>query len=322
MKKHAARILLFLLLCACLSSCKRTNPQTPITVNGTPLNGEIFSYFLYEAYGDPAAADKSARVDDATRDCIRYLAINTAFASRQLRLSPGERVKVSEETNALWRIFGAKWEAAGISKETIYKLRTSHAYGEKLRTALFDVNGEKPIGDEAIWAYYTENYLAVRYLEGVPPAGEGGVQAAGEKLNAAFARMNAAAEEIGNGATISDVYRDLREAPEVTVKQSPRIAVFANGDPAYPQEFYAACVGIEEGRAAAFVAGNSVYLAQREPLESEPTWYLAKRAECFKAVSEPYWQNELNALCGLYSAVRHAAAVERCCETVAAARSA
>lgn len=322
MRKIPALTAVLALFCV-LASCTKTNTDVPITVNSTPINEEIFCYYLNEAFADPTYPDKSARVDYATRACIRYVAVNTAFLSRGLALSAARRAKVSEETNALWRIFGEYYERIGVSKQTLYKLRTSMAFTEGLRTALFDTGGATPIAESALQAYFASNYYAVRYLTGYlyyTDVQGRSVRFSEEQISAILNRFNDAAGQVNAGAALEVIYAALSAYGDQDIRQNLTTEIVKIWDPVLPQNFYIAASQIPEGRAAACVLENAVYLVQRVPIAQELSWFRDNRDACLRAVSDPSLQNEINALCGAYSSVRRSVAVNRCYDTVAAGR--
>lgn len=324
MKKIAALAAALALLLCCFSGCAKTDADAPVTVNSTPIGEALFCYYLDEAFADPAYPDKAARVDYATKACIRYVAVNTAFLSRGLSLSAARRAEVSEETNALWRIFGAHYEKVGVSKETLYKLRTSMAYTEGLRAALFDTGGSMPVAESALQAYFASNYFAVRYLVGYLYSTEASgrtVRFSDEQISAILGRFNTAAGQVNAGAGMEIVYATLTAYGDQDIRQNLTTEVVKNGDPSLPQNFYVAVAKIAEGRTAVCVLDNAVYLIQRVPIGQDLSWFRDHRAACLKAVSEPSLQNEINTLCSAYTSVRRSAAVNRCYETVANGRA-
>ena len=122
MKKTIALLLAFAAVLFAFSACSNGEaPQYPLTVNGTPLEEEIFRYYLDIAFADASLSGKEARVNYATEQCIRYVAVNSAFAVRALALSPAEKAKTAERANALWNAFGAHYKNIGVSKQTFMK---------------------------------------------------------------------------------------------------------------------------------------------------------------------------------------------------------
>ena len=163
MKKTALALVLILLLSLC--SCT-TAQNYPITVNGTGINEEIFRYFLDTAISDNPEADRDEIIEIVTEKCIRYVALNTTFELHSLSLTPAEEYAVSEKVNALWDVFGAYYQNAGVSKETFLKIHLNEAYTEKLRLFYFDTDGATPFPEEDLKAYFSENYVAFKLIKG------------------------------------------------------------------------------------------------------------------------------------------------------------
>lgn len=319
MKKTVAVVLAFLLPVLCLASCRSAGADVPITVNSTPIEEALFCYYLDEAFGDPAYPDKNARVDYATQQCIRYVAVNTAFLSRGLSLTAAQRAAVSEETNALWRIFGAHYEKVGVTKEALFKLRTSMAYTEGLRTALFDLGGTMPVAESALQAYFATNFYAVRYIQGYLYTADGygnPVNYTEAQLNEILRRFSDAAAQVNAGVSMEAAYAALSAYGDQDLTQHLTTQIVENGDPEFTREFYTAVAGIGDGKAAVCVSGRYVYLIQRYATTRELSWFRDHRAACLKAVSEPSLQNEINALCSVYRSERRRTAVNRCYQTV------
>lgn len=324
MKKALLRLLAFAAALCLLAGCARARgPEYPLTVNGTPLDAEIFRYYLDIAFGDPALSGKEARVNYATEQCIRYVAVNSAFAVRGLALSAAERADCAERANALWSIFGAHYTAVGVSKQTFIKIRTSLAYAERLRAALFDADGVSPIPEEELKAYFAASYVAFKALRGKLYTADvygNRVDYTEEQLTAVKEKYYAAARQINNGVAIDFTYASLISSGNEAVEQSLTTEVIAQGDPNYPEGFYAAARSIVEDKAVVLEFGDDIYLVYRVNILSDGDLFKKYRAACLAAVSEPYLQNEINAMCNAYSSVRRTAAVQRCYESVRAGR--
>ena len=94
----AAAILILLSLC----SCSRRSP-TVLSVGGAEINREIFVYYLdkvAERPTDYGLADTSdrAKVKQAAIDkCKKYVAVNTEFVAKGLKLTSAEKTDISED---------------------------------------------------------------------------------------------------------------------------------------------------------------------------------------------------------------------------------
>ena len=164
MKRILSALLAILILSLC--ACTREGGESyPITVNGTPIDSEIFSYFLDSVWDAPEAlGTREGRTTQATYMCIRYVAVNSTFVSSGLALSDTDKVEISDNANVLWNMFGEYYEKIGVSKQTYVKIKTYEAYIEKLRTAFFDKGGADEISDDVLRGALVESYVAFKYV--------------------------------------------------------------------------------------------------------------------------------------------------------------
>ena len=75
--KRLISLLLALTLAALLCACG-AQPQPvsyPLTVNGTPLDGELFTYFLDQAAGVLPEGTQEEQINYAVQLCIHYVAV-------------------------------------------------------------------------------------------------------------------------------------------------------------------------------------------------------------------------------------------------------
>ncbi len=324
MKRLLSLLLAALVLACALSSCARAEEDSyPVTVNGTPISEEIFRYYLDEALADASLTGKNARINRATEQCIRYVAVNTAFRERGLALTGEEQQTCAERANALWHIFGTHYGSVGVSKQTFMKLRLSLAYTERLREALFGQGGASPLPEEELKAYFNAAYVGFKVLRGhLYGADVYGVRTelTNEEREAVKTKFGEAAKQINSGVAIDFTYASLISTGNDEVRQSLTTEVIAEGDPAFPAGFYGAVRSIEEDRAGVIVLGDEIYLVYRVNMMNDSDLFRNHRAECLAAVSEPYLQSEINAMCNAYTSTRRTAAVQRCYESVKEAR--
>lgn len=324
MKRLCCLILALAVFAAGFSGCAAGEVEEyPLTVNGTPLEGGVFRYYLDLAFADPALPDQNARITYATGACIRYVAINSAFAARGLALTPARAAETAQEANALWRVFGLHYAKVGVSKQTYLKLRLNLAYTEALRYALYDTGGVSPLPEETMKAYFGTYYAAFKFLHShlynTDLYGRR-VEYSEAELAAVKERYAAAAAQVNSGVAIDFVYSTLIGVGGDEVRQSLDTAAITDGDPAYPEEFYTAVQSIAVGKAGVCIFGDEIYLVNRVDPLADDELFKAHRDACLKAVSEPYLLSEINTMCNAYTSVRKSGAVQRCYETVRAGR--
>ena len=319
--KRVICILLALAVVVCgLTGCGAAQEdRVALTVNGTPLDAEIFRYYLDLAFADASLSGKDARINSATEQCIRYVAVNSSFAQRGLRLTAAQKAETAETANALWSVFGAHYQKIGVSKQTFLKLRLSLAYTERLRLALYDTGGVSPLPDDTLKAYFAAYYVAFKVLRGRLYGTDvfgNRTELTEEEKNAVREKFRAAASQINGGVAIDFVYASLITSGSDEVRQSLTTEVIAEGDLNYPAGFYRAVRGMEENKAGVLEFGDDIYLAYRANILMDGDLFKNYRAACLAAVSEPYLQSEINVMCNGYSSVRSAGVVQRCYEEV------
>ena len=164
MKRFLAALLALaaVLLCSCGKEQERV--VYPLTVNGTSLDGEIFTYFLDKAVNTLPEGTQEERVNHAVQLCIHYVAVNSTYSGAGLSLTAAEKKEADEETNVQWNLYGPYYSAIGISRQTFSKLRRSELYLEKLRQAYFGEGGSDEIPADQLRAYLDTRYVAFRVI--------------------------------------------------------------------------------------------------------------------------------------------------------------
>ena len=311
MRKTALALVLILLLSLC--SCT-TAQNYPITVNGTGINEEIFRYFLDTAISDNPEADRDEIIEIVTEKCIRYVALNTTFELHSLSLAPAEEYAVSEKVNALWDVFGAYYQNAGVSKETFLKIHLNEAYTEKLRLFYFDTDGATPFPEEDLKAYFSENYVAFKLIKGYLYTSDvygNMIEYTPEEQSVIYERYEHAVQQIKKGTSIEIMYASLAETDQI-VEQTLNTQVITQGDLHYPAGFYEAVLGIEEGQAGVCLFDDYIYLLYRVELLGTDELFENYRYECLKILTEEPLQRQINIMCNEYTAIRHTKLIQKC----------
>lgn len=322
MKKITSALLVILILA--LSACTSADTEIyPITVNGTPIDSEIFSYFLDSVWDRPEAlGTRDGRITQATYMCIRYVAVNSTFVTSGLVLSDSDKVAISDNANVLWNMFGEYYERIGVSKQTYIKIKTYEAYIEKLRTAFFDKGGTDEISDAVLRGALQENYVAFKYvrtpLKNIDVYGNVSALSDAEisKLNTVYSK---AAYSVASSYGIDKAYNEIvKEFP--LSERTYETEVIDRNDHEFPAIFYDTVRAQGEGTVKIFQYGEDVYLVYKINILTEPLIFADKRTECLKIVSEEPLQSKINIMCNAYQSVRDTALVNNIFEKVAEKR--
>ncbi|MBQ2841637.1 MAG: hypothetical protein IJE72_01220 [Clostridia bacterium] len=166
MKKFVAAALavfMFFSFCACTA-----NKKTVLTISGTEIDNEIFTYYLDKVINRPTdygLTDNPVNKDIKAAtigECKKYLAANTEFANAGLSLSSAEKVEISQTVNDFWIRFENHYKEIGVSKQTLTKIFTSNAYNDALFTETYDKGTANASAEKEIQDYFYNNYISFR----------------------------------------------------------------------------------------------------------------------------------------------------------------
>ena len=301
------------LLCAC--GAGERSVSYPVKVNSTPIDSEIFVYFLDQAVNLLPDGTQEERINYATQLCIHYVAVNSTFADAGLTLTPAEKKEADEETNVRWNLYGPYYETLGLSRQTFSKLRRSELYQEKLRQAYFGEGGSDEVPVEQLKAFLETRYVAFRVIripkktlneQGEETERDEAQQAAlNEKITAGLRAVN----ENGTGiesvfATfVSDRKGDREEYAEVVTDGT---------DHAYPAEFVEALRAVPVKTAAVFDFNDAYYLAYREDIREDEDIFEAYKDKCLAGLTERDLQTKIDRIGMTYTSVSNQPAVAEC----------
>ena len=321
MKKAISVLLILIILLFSFGACTDTDSEAyPLSVNGTPIDSEIFCYWLDYVWDLPESqGTKEGRLTQATYMCIRYVAVNSTFAAYSLTLTDGEMQAVSDEMNVLWNMFGAYYEGIGVSKQTYLKIRTYEAYIEKLRLTFFDKGGTDEISDAVLRGVLAENYVAFRYIR--TPVYDtdvyGNKVEFTEERTAELSRAyTAAANSVASSYTTEKAYADVSKSFPLT-EQSYETVVIGAGDHRYSDSFYETVKNTENNKAVVFQYSDYVYLVYKINIVNDYAIFGEYRSECLRIVSEEPLQSKINVMCNAYQSVRDRTLVSKLYEEVA-----
>lgn len=332
MKKLISVFLILAIIASCLASCDMKN--SVLTVNGvTEIDSGIFSYFLNSVYYSGSDMTDEQCIESATSECMKYIAVNTRFAQAGKKLSPTEKADVSDETNALWRIYGEYLTEIGVSKDTFFKIKQYERFKENLRFELYDTNGTQPINEDYIKQYFTVNYVGIKYFyeELYTPVSDSAYAAMTDNekslYNASIENASKRYDYIWNIANYvnSGVYSMDEAFMAVTGEVSADISVSAivvdRNSSLFGAEYFDAMMRQSVG--SAFTITNPekshIYLMERvDLLDSGYNFYEEYRDECLRAVSEQFFVSEISSWISGYNTVRHLSRANACLDRIKA----
>lgn len=269
----AAAILILLSLC----SCSRRSP-TVLTVGGAEINREIFVYYLDKVaerptdYGHADTSDRAKVKQAAIDKCKKYVAVNTEFVTKGLKLTSAEKTDISEEVNNLWIRFENHYRSVGVSKQTLTKIMTCEAYEEALFTALYDKGTGDAAAEQAIKDYFYSEYVCFRTVCAYFTAGTNSKMTQQQKNDtvAAFNKM---------AASVSG-FSDAASAAGYALSDSILLKKDSDG---YPAGFFEKIAKQQANTVQVLVYDECVFAVLKEDLAAKgESLYANYRSSCIK----------------------------------------
>ena len=314
MKRVIAAILLLTmaLLCACAGN---ETASYPLRVNGTPLDNEIFTFYLDKAVNALPEGRQEEQINYAVQLCIHYVAVNSTFAGAGLTLTPAEKKETDDETNVRWNLYESYYQAIGVSRQTFAKLRRSERCQEKLRQAYFGEGGANEVPQAQLREYLAARYVAFRTIR-IPKKvldvygnetdrDEAQQAALDEKLSAGLRAINENHTGIESvfATFVSDRKGDREEYDEVVTDGT---------DHAYPTEFVEAVRAVNVNTAAIFDFDEAYYLVYREDISQDEDIFEAYKDKCLTALTESDLLAKIDEIGNAYTSVKDQPAIAEC----------
>lgn len=288
------------LLCLCLLFLSACSGRSELRVNGTRVDAGVVSYFREEARRvSPDAAEEET--EQAVRESVReYVAVNSIFADRGLTLTTAEKSAISQNVNALWRLFGTYYTSVGVSKQDIYKVETQKACRDALMADYYAPDGDEPVAEETLKAYFNENYVAFMAVTGyLTTADNNGNTVPLSDVEKATLRsaFEKAAAELNNGASVESQAGKMENTSVDT-----ETVVLSRTNTNYPSGFFEKVSAIEIGKAGVVEAGESIFAVQRENIaDEERNLFASYRMDCLKALKGEAFQKVMETWLNAYT---------------------
>lgn len=284
----------------CLFSLCACTRRASVSVNGTPIGEGVAAYFVDAARQALPDATEEEQTAEAHRQIAEYVAVNSAFSERNLALTTAEKADVSQSVNNLWRLFGGYYTALGVTKQDLLLVETSKAYKDAVMADYYAPDGDEPVSEETLKAYFNENYVAFKSVTGfLTTADDSGnavtlSDADKQRLTAQFEKSAAA---INGGSSVEE----QASAIENTTANTETVVVHRD-NPNYPDGFFAQVSGIENGTAQSFVLGEYIFLIQREDItDADRNLFATYRTDCLRTLKGAAFETVLQAWSAAYT---------------------
>lgn len=245
-KKIISSLLALLMVILLFGGCAA---KTEVQINGTNIDNEVTAYFK-------ATAQEG---EDANSLIARYVAINSEFNNRSLKVPANMRSSLSDDINNIWNLFGTYYENLGISKETIYKIELSKVYETLLLEERYGENGTSPVSEDALKEYFRGNYASIRFVTGYlfEVTENGTTEMTGEQKEKLTESFNASADAVNNGTSIEEAVALLGSA------EIHDTVINSKGNDNFPDGFWDEVKKIEVNKAGVILLGSYIFLVQK-----------------------------------------------------------
>ncbi len=281
MKKRITAVLLcaasLLLLCSC-------GKYAPVKVNGSKIGKGTYNYFLDRVNAENPSADEYTVSTELNKKLSEYVAVNSEFTNRGLKLDAEEKINVAKAVENKWHLYSAYYNEKGVSKQDIYNIELSSAYRTRLMLEYYSDKGEAPVTEQELEDYFKEHFIAFRTATGFLTTVDSESntvpmdEAEKKTVTDRFSRL---AADINEGKATVDSAGEYYENAIVT---QDIIVISADSDK-YPEGFYEKVAALEDDKAGSFVIGEYVFTAQKFSIVSdEDNFFEDYKTECLKAL--------------------------------------
>lgn len=293
MKKVIPALILIFAFVLTFSGCAFDGNKPALVISGTEIDKEIYAYYedlVLQRPQDHNVAnikDDSAVRDATVQLCVRYLAVNTLFAEKQLSLSAHEKVTIAENVNNYWLRFSRHYESLGVSKQTLTKIMTSEKCEDAVFASFYDKGVDNQETERDIQAYFYSNYTAFRSICAYFTADDGSAVTEQEKYNilASFDGIIAASGEDGNA---------FNNACADAGYTASDIVVLGSKSDGYPNGFFNKVYTQKEKSVSKFEYDECVFAVVKEDIkELGEGVYAAYRDSCIRDMYESAWQDTM-----------------------------
>lgn len=300
MKKAICIVLVCMLCCGSLCAC---TGRAAVSVNGTPIADGVTAYFTDAARQALPDATEEAQVKEAQHRIAEYVAVNSAFKERALALTTAEKAEISQNVNSLWRMFGSYYGDLGVTKQDLLVIETAKAYKDAVMADYYAPDGDEPVSEETLEAYFNENYIAFKSITGFLTTADdsGNAVPLSDKDRQA---LTAAFEKTANAVNSTSSVEEQASAMENTTANTETVVIHRDSL-RYPDGFFAQVASIENGTAKSFALGDYIFLVQREDIaDADRNLFATYRTDCLRTLKGADFEKVLENWTGAYTVSR------------------
>jgi len=307
-------------LAAMSGTARPVDRSLMLQVEGVPIYKDTYCYLLSQALletprdktGRPL--DMKALRRDVARRCVAMVAVNSELYNRQKSIEPQAKSQVAQQAAYAWRTFRAYYTSIGVNKQTVNAMFSAKAARRQLFLALYDTGGSRAVPEEAIEAYFYENYAAydgVRVF--LTQEKEDGTERALSKAETEALRkkLNKLVKEVNDGADFLESATSEAYAQALSYAPPMNTTVQKGSAGVTDDEFEKLRALSTEKAALLEFPGYFLVARGIDMKESPDEYYLAYRNSCLWALQGDAYEEALQGLYKAFRADENTAAVER-----------
>lgn len=327
MKRTITLFTVVLLLAAsCMfSSCSKGNKTVAVlNISGAEISDELFSYYLGIILHDPSSfslggTPSSDEVTDcAVGLCKDYVAINTAFSQKGLRLTSELKHEIADGVSTKWNMYKRFYTSAGIGKQTLTKALTADAKEKMLFSHYYDRGGEREVPADELKSYFNDNYVSFRAINGyLTEKDEKGnvIQLPDEDRELLKNKFKTMLSILKNGGTFDEVYQKYASEQQLSSFSSDVMTINKNNNN-YPSGFFDFVSELSSDSPAILETNDYIFIVSKTT-KNDGELLDSYRFDCLKAMCSEDFETILSditmtytsdadpsALKGLYNTVK------------------
>ncbi len=293
---------------------------TVLTVGEAQVDNEIFSYFFDKAYSAVEAQggdllDRAAITEAAINRCGEYVSSITLFEQMNLILSADEKLAISKSAEEEWHLYGDYYESAGITKQTVAKIKRVDAMRTALLLYYFGEGSEYEVSEEEIEYYFDQTYVQFQAINGyLTTTNEQGetIRLTEKEAEALRADFEAKKQKLESGVTVAEL--------NAGVEIDPTFVDVSSG--AYPKGFLEQVAKLENDKPAIIEVEDYIFLVIRQDAkEGEENYYKSYRTEYIEALRGEMLTDMLVATMEDYEVIRSEKQIEKAADDLVDTRN-
>ena len=320
-----ALLLALTMLCGCTMPWQSGAQEAVITVSDAGIGADLYAMYLTQIFRTPEKyglldTKRDAAEKKAVELCAQYVAVNTAFRSAGLRLTPQYKTRIADNVLVKWSFYKKYYESVGIRKQTLTQYETAEAKREMLIAHKYGPGGEAAVSDIELNAYYGVNYVTFRSINGyLTQTGADGTSTRlpVEEITAIENRFRKMSEQIRAGAAIETVAGDNAGDANIPSAEAQTVTINRKTNN-YPAEFFTKVSQMDEGTPIVIETEDYIFLVVKQSAKSDENLQ-AHRLACLLEMCAAKFESDLakvtsgykvrknsSALGGVYDAVSDA----------------